>query len=211
MNESRKCVVHFRFFYHIREGKGLDKKSIRLQMQDQLKNLPEQKKIYYTETIQRKIMAGAEWQQSEVIAITISRGSEIDTIALITAALNQGKKVCVPRCEPATKTLFFHYITSLEDAKPSFYGLLEPKAHLPLADKSEIDLVIVPGLAFSRSGYRIGFGGGYYDRFLKDYTGQSISMAYSFQVIHEVFAESFDIPVMKIFTEEELITGSALL
>ncbi len=92
MNESRKCVVHFRFFYHIREGKGLDKKSIRLQMQDQLKNLPEEKKIYYTETIQRKIMAGAEWQQAEVIAVTISRGFEIDTTALITAALDQGKK-----------------------------------------------------------------------------------------------------------------------
>lgn len=180
----------------------MDKKMMRLKMQDQLKNLPEDKKILYTDNIQKKVLSSPEWQQAEVIALTISRGTEIDTTLLITSALDQGKRVCVPRCQPSARILDFHYITSLDDAKPSFYGLLEPEPHLPLAKKSDIDLVIVPGLAFSASGYRIGFGGGYYDRFLKDYYGNSLSMAYSFQLINEGFAESFDIPVRQIVTEQ---------
>ncbi|WP_404403877.1 5-formyltetrahydrofolate cyclo-ligase [Jeotgalibacillus malaysiensis] len=180
----------------------MNKKVIRQQIQEQLKNLPEETKVLYTKRVHQKVLTSPEWQHAEVIAVTISQGLEIDTTTLISAALKQGKKICVPRCEPATKALFFHYITSLSDAKPSFYGLLEPGPYLPTAEKNEIDLVIVPGLAFSHSGYRIGFGGGYYDRFLKDYNGNSLSMAYSFQLINEDFAESFDIPVMRILTEQ---------
>ncbi|MDZ5712165.1 5-formyltetrahydrofolate cyclo-ligase [Jeotgalibacillus haloalkalitolerans] len=181
----------------------MNKKIIRQQMLDQLKNLSEEKKILYTNYIQQQVISSPEWKQAEVIAITISRGLEIDTTALITKALEQGKRVCVPRCEPATKKMHFHYIQSLNDAEPSFYGLLEPKPYLPIAEKREIDLVVVPGLAYSNTGYRIGFGGGYYDRFLTDYKGESMSMAYSFQLIDDEFAESFDIPVKKIVTERE--------
>ncbi|MBM7577588.1 5-formyltetrahydrofolate cyclo-ligase [Jeotgalibacillus terrae] len=177
------------------------KKEIRQFMLEKLINLPEKKKIDYTDSIHKKLTSSAEWQQSEVIALTISRGDEIDTHHLINQALSDGKKVCVPRCEPEGKKLIFHYIQSLNDAVPSFYGLLEPEPHLQVAQKSEIDLVIVPGLAFSSEGYRIGFGGGYYDRFLADYRGDTISMAYSFQLTAEEFEEEYDIPVKKIMTE----------
>ncbi|TFD97517.1 5-formyltetrahydrofolate cyclo-ligase [Jeotgalibacillus salarius] len=179
----------------------MDKKKIRQLMLNQLHNLPEKEKKLYTNHIHQKILTSKEWIESDIIAITISRGQEIDTKALINQALEEGKKVCAPRCEPDTKKLFFHYIKSLEEAVPSFFGLLEPEPHLPLAHKSEIDLVIVPGLAFSSSGYRVGFGGGYYDRFLSDYIGYSISMAFSFQLIEDNFAESYDIPVSKVITE----------
>ncbi|KIL48526.1 hypothetical protein KP77_23130 [Jeotgalibacillus alimentarius] len=171
-------------------------------MLEQLKNLPENKKIDYTDRIHKKLTSSAEWRQSEVVALTISRGDEIDTHHLINQALDDGKKVCVPRCEPENKKLVFHYIQSINDAVPSFYGLLEPEPHLQVAQKHEIDLIIVPGLAYSNDGYRIGFGGGYYDRFLSDYSGDTISMAYSFQLIAEWFAEEYDIPVKKIMTEQ---------
>ncbi|MFB1080670.1 5-formyltetrahydrofolate cyclo-ligase [Jeotgalibacillus sp. JSM ZJ347] len=182
----------------------MDKKMIRQQMLDQLKNLPEDRKVLYTNYIHELVMLSPEWKQSKVIALTISRDPEIDTTILINKALEQGKKVCVPKCEPSSKRLDFHYIQSLNDAEPSFYGLLEPKSHLPIAEKSDIDLVVVPGLAFSETGYRIGFGGGYYDRFLKDYNGECISMAYSFQMTVNQFAESFDMPVKRIMTERKV-------
>lgn len=84
--------------------------------------------------------------------------------------------------------------------------MFEPKEHeTDAVSKEEIDLVIVPGLLYNRAGYRVGFGGGYYDRFLKDYRGYTISLAFSFQLIDHLPHEEYDIPVGKMITEKEII------
>ena len=71
---------------------------------------------------------------------------------------------------------------------------------------SQIDLLIVPGLAYTQAGYRLGFGGGYYDRFLRDYDGKTISLAFNCQMIPQIDLEEHDLPVSKIITNTEVIT-----
>ena len=85
-------------------------------------------------------------------------------------------------------------------AKTSF-GLLEPQGDLEVVDASQIDLIHVPGLAFTTEGYRIGYGGGYYDRYLKHITGHTLSTIYPCQ-IQDFSPENHDIPVQEVLIDE---------
>lgn len=147
-----------------------------------------------------------EWKKADTIALTVSRFPEVDTWQLIRKGWEEGKRIAVPKCHPDTKKMTFRQIQSFTDLEHSFFGLFEPKENeTPAVPKEEIDLVIVPGLLYSREGYRIGFGGGYYDRFLQDYKGHTVSLAFSLQLRDYLPVEEHDIPVAKIVTESEII------
>lgn len=141
-----------------------------------------------------------EWIEADTIAITLSFGLEVDTRPLIEAAWQAGKVVHVPKV--TTEGLTFHRLTSYEDLEPGVMGILEPTTPPVEAD---VDLCIVPGRVFNRSGYRIGWGGGYYDRFLATYAGKTLSIAYSVQILDDIPIEAHDIPVGVIVTEREWI------
>ena len=85
-------------------------------------------------------------------------------------------------------------------AKTSF-GLLEPQGDLEVVDASQIDLIHVPGLAFTTEGYRIGYGGGYYDRYLEHFSGHTLSTVYPCQ-IQDFISENHDIPVQEVLIDE---------
>ncbi|WP_113927553.1 5-formyltetrahydrofolate cyclo-ligase [Bacillus sp. P14.5] len=143
-----------------------------------------------------------EWAASHTIALTVSNFPEVDTWQIIRKAWEEDKRVLVPKCSPKDRRLDFYQLDSFADLEKVYFGLLEPDPDkCILAEKDMIDLVIVPGLAFMRSGYRLGFGGGYYDRFLANYQGRTLSLAFHEQVVKEVPVEHFDIPVGKIITE----------
>ena len=92
---------------------------------------------------------------------------EIPTFHIIEQAWHEGKEVAVPKCNPENKAMEFKKITSFEQLESVYSGLLEPVAEtVKVRDQHDLDLLIVPGLAFTKDGYRLGFGGGYYDRFL---------------------------------------------
>ncbi|MBB6448260.1 5,10-methenyltetrahydrofolate synthetase [Geomicrobium halophilum] len=119
----------------------------------------------------------------------------------------QGKKVCVPKCFPAKKELQFYEIDGYHQLEDGFFDLIEPiPEKTDKKNKEEMDVLIVPGLIFDRRGYRIGFGGGYYDRFLSDFPNQTISLASSFQVRATIPACEYDIPVQQIITENEILS-----
>jgi 5-formyltetrahydrofolate cyclo-ligase len=102
--------------------------------------------------------------------------------------------------------LSFHKITQFSQLESVFYGLFEPIIDQTIEVRHEdIDLLIVPGLAYTRDGFRLGFGGGYYDRYLPQYKGKSISLAFHFQVIPHFPLEEHDIAVSKLITNEEVI------
>ncbi|WP_445001579.1 5-formyltetrahydrofolate cyclo-ligase [Exiguobacterium alkaliphilum] len=150
--------------------------------------------------IVHNVMRLPEWIEARAVALTLSFGLEVDTRPLIEAAWQAGKTVLVPKV--TTEGLTFHRIESYDDLEPGVMGILEPTTQQVDGD---VDLCVVPGRVFNRSGYRIGWGGGYYDRFLASYAGQTLSLAYSVQVLDDIPIEAHDIPVGVIVSERELI------
>ncbi|WP_066312209.1 5-formyltetrahydrofolate cyclo-ligase [Bacillus sp. FJAT-29814] len=183
-----------------------DKTSIRKRMKAILSNLSEQIYEDYSNKIAQTLYQQDEWKKSATIGITISRVPEVDTYPIIRKAWESGKRVVVPKCDPKEKVLSFRTLTDFSQLESVYFGLLEPIIEETTEmDPKEIDLLIVPGLAFTREGYRLGFGGGYYDRFLLDFTGKTISLAFPEQMIPRFPIEKFDIPVSKIITTNEII------
>jgi len=124
----------------------------------------------------RLILASGEYKNARTVLLYCPLAKEIDVMPIFRAAIDDGKRVAFPRCESGRKMRFF-YVTSEDDLEAGAYGIREPKRELPevAEDDLEESLCIVPGLVFDRDGYRVGYGGGYYDRFLATYTGHALA------------------------------------
>lgn len=146
------------------------------------------------------------WKRSDKIAVTLATGREIDTKPIIEKAWEQHKQTAVPKVDPMKRSLHFYSIDSFRDLVEGFAGIMEPaQKEKQEWDKNDFDLVIVPGMVFDREGYRIGFGGGYYDRFLEDCRACTCSLAFDYQLIEHVPREAHDIPVQAVITEKGVI------
>lgn len=144
--------------------------------------------------------------KSNVIFIYVNMESEINTVDIITRLLNMGKRVAVPKVLPGNKEMVALEIKSLSDLNESgAFGILEPDiTKKDVGD--EVDLIILPGLAFDKRGYRIGYGGGFYDRFLQRYNNvKRVSLCYNFQIIENIPEEDFDEAIDIIITEDKII------
>ena len=110
------------------------------------------------------------------------------------------QKQCLPIFRVRTRrTRPFFYVLA-----PGAYGILEPETVVPVAPE-RLDLVLVPGVAFDKNGGRIGFGKGYYDRFLQKTSAKTVALCYGFQIVPDCFSESEDYPMDYIVTEDEVI------
>lgn len=184
----------------------MNKKEIRNQMLHHLNTMNEDEYAQYSKAIINKLFEQEVYRNAEIIGVTISRFPEVDTKLLIEAAWKAGKQVAVPKCIRETYAMDFRILTSFDELETVYIDLLEPIVEQTESiGKEQIDLLIVPGVVFSNDGYRIGFGGGYYDRYMTDYKGATISLAFHRQVNHEVPIEAHDIPVQKIITERDFI------
>ncbi|WP_342541174.1 5-formyltetrahydrofolate cyclo-ligase [Heyndrickxia sp. FSL K6-6286] len=155
--------------------------------------------------ISKRLKELKEFKEANTIAITLSRFPEVDTWQIIRHLWDIGKQVAVPKCVPQTKEMVFKQITSFTQLESVYFGLYEPIDVASEIKKTDLDLIIVPGLAFTKQGYRLGFGGGYYDRFLLKYEGSKISLAFSEQIKQNLPIEDHDIPVDIIITESNKI------
>lgn len=181
----------------------MEKSQLRKQMAHTLQLIPLFKRKNIEDQLLNHLCAQNFWKNATIIGITISQDSEWNTRPIIEAAWQQGKKVCVPKCYPDKKKLSFYQIESYEQLEVVFYNLQEPIPNeTTYIDKKHIELLIVPGLVFDQNGFRIGFGGGYYDRFLKDFTNPTVSLISKRQLVDRVPREHFDIPVQHIITED---------
>jgi 5-formyltetrahydrofolate cyclo-ligase len=134
----------------------------------------------------------------------ISFGSEVDTLEILEKLWLLGKTVCVPKCLSGGR-MEAVAIASREDLLPGKYGILEPRdCHLTVAP-SEIDLCLVPGLGFSEEGGRIGFGAGFYDRFLSNVSGLNVGITFDEMVSVSIPQEGFDQRVDLIITDKRVI------
>jgi 5-formyltetrahydrofolate cyclo-ligase len=146
------------------------------------------------------------WKNAKTIGVTISRGKEVNTFSIIEKAWEQGKKICVPKCYPKEKKMEFRQIRSFDQLEIVYYGLQEPIVkETELVDNREIDFLIVPGICFSKDGFRLGYGGGYYDRYLTNFHGSTVSLAFPVQIVEEIPREPHDIPVKYIVTTDRVI------
>ncbi|NYE05036.1 5-formyltetrahydrofolate cyclo-ligase [Bacillus niacini] len=183
-----------------------EKKLIRKEMKERLTLLSKPYYEHYSTKIANTLYIDPDWLNAQVIGITISKEPEVDTYQIIRKAWEVGKEVVIPKCNPNDKTLTFRKITEFSQLESVFYGLLEPIIEETIVvEPGDIDLLFVPGLAYTREGFRLGFGGGYYDRYLTMYNGKTLSLAFHFQVIPQVPIETHDIPVSKIITNDEVI------
>jgi 5-formyltetrahydrofolate cyclo-ligase len=179
----------------------LNKKEFRKTILSEMKNLTRPLYEQYSYELALQLFNDNMWKQAEIVGVTVSNYPEVDTLQIIRKAWEQGKKVVVPKCYPKDKTMTFHELSEFTQLESVYYGLLEPKiSQSPEIAADLIDLLIVPGLAFSKSGYRLGFGGGYYDRFLAGYNGNTVSLAFPIQLKDDIPIEVHDISVKKLIT-----------
>lgn len=175
-----------------------------------LKHISEEHKKVSLKKIKNRLLNSTYWIESNVIAITIPRKIELNTMPIIEEAWKQGKQVVIPKCYPNQDHLMkFFLFTNINELENVYLDLYEPKEiSNRLVEKESIDLIIVPGLLFDKNGYRIGYGGGYYDRYLKGYTNKKISIALEDQIVNYIPYDSFDIPVDAIITEKTIYKNS---
>lgn len=162
--------------------------------------------IIKSSAIQNKIFDADWYKNSNTIMIYISFQNEVDTHKIIEKALGFGKRVIVPVCV-GENDLIPVEINNHTKMKTNKYGILEPESNVKY--EGEIESVIVPGVAFDRNFNRVGFGRGYYDRFLSTYPNSlKVGICFQNQLCDKIDADSNDIPMNIIITEEEIIVNN---
>ena len=175
------------------------KAELRKKILQEMKVLSQEQKQAMDRALTERFLKHPFYQEAKVIATYLSFTHEFQTQGLIKRALKEGKKVLIPKTYPKGGMDFVVYHPQ-QLVKTSF-GLLEPQGDLEVVEPSQIDLIHVPGLAFTTEGYRIGYGGGYYDRYLENFAGHTMSTIYPCQ-IQNFNSEDHDIPVQEVLIYE---------
>ena len=174
------------------------KKELRQTVLNQMKKLAGKEKEQADSWLTQHLLSSAAYQKAQVIATYLSMPHEVSTAAFIEQAQLDGKRVLVPKTYGQGRMIFVDFDGNR--LQKSSFGLMEPTSE-EAVDKTEIDLIHVPGVVFNAQGFRIGYGGGYYDRYLADYTGASISTIYAVQQA-EFTPSQHDIAVKELIIYE---------
>jgi 5-formyltetrahydrofolate cyclo-ligase len=180
----------------------MDKKEIRSSMIEKLKMIPAEERDIKSKLITEKLIQTKVWNKARIIATTMSMEHEVNTSFLIQAAWNEDKTIVVPKCIHKTKEMKFYKITSFSDLEKGYFDILEPKVEQCVEIvKDDIDLIIVPGVAYTKEGSRIGYGGGYFDRYLENYQKDILSLAFQCQMTTKLPFEQHDIHIPLIIND----------
>ena len=191
---------------HKKWGLKMSKKTLRKEMISTLSSMDEQYKKKNEEILKSKLLDYIEAHNIESIGIVLAMPHEMDTDDIISHLVRQGKLVYTPVCEYSSKQLNFCRFTSFDKVTKDEKNLRVPEDTEDVNNSP--DLIVVPGLIYSEEGYRIGYGGGYYDRFLIHYDGLKVSLLFEEQ-LGEVIVEHHDIPVDRMITPERIIDAEA--
>lgn len=185
----------------------MNKREYRKEATTYLKSLSTKEKQQIEGMLTANLLNSSLWEHANTIGVTLAQGFEWTTKSIIEAAWSQYKRVCVPKCYPEESVLEFYQLNSFDQLEVGYYNLLEPNPEISTwVAKNEMDLMLVPGLLFDSNGYRIGFGGGYYDRFLVGYQHITASLSSTAQLVDKLPRNQFDIPVQYLITEKEIIS-----
>lgn len=185
----------------------MEKKLLRKEILDKRGKLSKNEHYINSKKIIEKIFNSSFYKSADTIMCFISFGDEVNTHEFIKKSIDESKKILVPITIPETRELKLSHLKDFNELEIGHYNILTPKKEFTrYTSPEEIDLIIVPGVVFDTEGYRIGYGGGYYDRFLSDLMNKpKISIAFDLQIVERVPREDFDIPVDYIYTEKEII------
>ena len=172
---------------------AMNKKELRKQIREQKRAMTEAQIVEKSERLGELFAASEAYKNAKSIYGYLPYNQEVRTVAMLKQAIADGKRVAVPKCYgPEMK---FIWMDDLDAVAPGYANIPEPIADEPIAD-DETALVLMPGMAFDAEGHRIGYGGGFYDKFLaQEPNHPTLALCYDFQMLDHVETEEFDIPV----------------
>ena len=156
------------------------------------------------QAIYERLISMEQYRRAKTIVVYVSKELEVDTRRLMEKAWEDGKKVAAPRCVENTRLMNMHLITSMDDLQEGAYGILEPKESLPILEDTKNALCIVPAFCNDYRGYRVGYGGGYYDRYLARCGAFSLALAYEAQRVPQAAAQEHDVLLGAVASENRL-------
>ncbi len=163
----------------------------------------------FDEKIIQTAVSLVSFRHADIILLYAPIKSEIDVMPIFDIAKQKGKRVAFPKCNTEERTMKFHFVDSLEELSPCAYGIREPSENAPVYDPETTQgsaLCFVPGLAFDVYGYRLGYGKGYYDKFMNKFTGSCIGVAYTHQILPSLPKGKFDKHCDVMITEKGIKT-----
>lgn len=180
----------------------MDKRALRRAISARKRGLTEAEIAAASADLAKKLFAHPAYQRAEALYGYLSYNQEVRTGAILRRALADGKRVAVPKVYG--NEMRFLWLDDLDAVAPGAYSIPEPVADGPVADDRDA-LVLMPGLAFDRSGRRMGYGGGFYDKYLSAHPGHpTIALCYGFQMVPGLETEAHDIPVDEVIWSDVL-------
>ena len=171
----------------------MDKKELRRSIRERKRAMTEEEIVSRSEKLAQLFYASEAYRSAKTVYGYMPYNQEVRTVPMLEQALRDGKKVAVPKCYGSE--MKFIYLDDLTQVEKGYANIPEPIADGPIAD-DETALVLMPGLAFDPQGHRIGYGGGFYDKFLSaEPNHPTLALCYEFQMLPALETEAHDIPV----------------
>lgn len=171
----------------------MDKKALRSQIKEQKRQMTAHQIESASQRLTELFVATEQYRQAKTVYGYLPYNQEVRTTGLLQHALQEGKRVAVPKIYG--DEMRFIYLDDLSLVEKSSFGIPEPIADEPVADDPTA-LVLMPGLAFTKRGDRMGYGGGYYDKFLANEPHHpTVALCYDFQIVDRIPTDDHDIPV----------------
>ncbi len=183
------------------------KNQIRNTYKEKRKNIPLEEKHKRDNAICNRFLSLSSYRFADTILLYSPLKYEIDTSKIAIDAFSKGKKVAYPRCIEGNE-MVYHYVTSFSDLSSGMYGINEPKEALPIFAPSPAEHVIcvLPAILYDKNGYRLGYGKGYYDRFLASFKGTKAGLIYSDFIVNEIPCGRFDLKSDVVITEKGVMS-----
>ncbi len=152
-------------------------------------------------------LSSITYRYAKVLLMYAPLGGEIDVMPIAVQALADGKTVAFPRCNTEDSTMEYHAVKSVDDLTVGAFGIREPSETAPVLYASDYTaedhpVCLIPGLVFDRAGYRVGYGKGYYDRYLTSFPGVRVGIVYADCVLGEIPRGRFDLAVDVLVTDK---------